>query len=127
MATINRNTLSPKQTTNYKSNSYKYYSSYYNLPQWKGLRDTKLRESPICECCNSHGYIREATEVHHIIPWTRGRDERHKQELFFNYDNLMSLCNKCHKLIHKKDDGSSPLNILSDNEYEIGHNLRFLK
>ena len=57
----------------------------YNSPKWKTLRQTKLRDNPFCEICGA-----EATEVHHIHPHNGDLD------LFYDYDNLMSICHSCH-------------------------------
>ncbi len=46
------------------------------------------------------GYYRYRFEVHHIIP-VHKLDETN-WELCFNHNNLLLLCEKCHKLIHSK-------------------------
>ena len=60
-------------------------------PRWKKLRDSKLRQYPVCECCGN----RPAQTVHHII----ARVER--PDLMYDWSNLQSLCNSCHVQIHK--------------------------
>ena len=63
------------------------WNRLYNSPKWKALRDGKLEKQPTCEKCGA-----PATEVHHIVP------HRGNLELFLDWDNLMSLCSKCHRL-----------------------------
>ena len=63
------------------------WTELYNSPKWKALRDGKLKDTPSCEKCGA-----PATEVHHIVP------HRGNMALFLDWDNLMSLCNKCHRL-----------------------------
>lgn len=58
----------------------------YNTKQWKVLRDEQLKNFPICQKCGCY----EATEVHHVIP------HRGDPNLFFNPENLVSLCHDCH-------------------------------
>lgn len=71
---------------NYYVNArHNVWASMYNSPKWKTLRQTKLRDNPFCEICGA-----EATEVHHIHPHNGDLD------LFYDYDNLMSICHSCH-------------------------------
>lgn len=73
----------------------------YNTTNWKNLRLQKLNENPLCEECFSKGVVRSATEVHHLVPISRGKTKAAKQRLGFNYYNLKSLCSQCHKDAHK--------------------------
>ena len=61
------------------------WSVLYNSPRWKVLRAQKLKENPCCEICGA-----EATEVHHIKP------HNGDLEVFYDSDNLMSICHACH-------------------------------
>lgn len=105
--------------------SWKFYNSFYGTKKWTDLKRLYIHEHPLCEICMKHGRTVEAEEIHHKIPWTRGKDEDKKTDLFLDYNNLMSLCKKCHKAVHRKDDGFTPLISLSDNEYEKEHQTRF--
>lgn len=60
---------------------------------WRSVREMKLRRSPLCERCQEEGLVIEATEVHHIIPISDGGAP-------YTFDNLMSLCHRCHMKIH---------------------------
>lgn len=110
-----------------ESDGYNYYTKYYNRQDWKDLRNLYLERHPVCEICEKHGRIVPAEHVHHCIPWTRGKTEKDKEKLLLNEKNLISVCKKCHKLLHEKDDGIIPLDQLSDNEYNKRHQIQFLK
>ena len=60
------------------------WSYLYRTKKWFTLRDEVLEEQPFCRCGQP------ATEVHHIIP------HRGNLELFYDRDNLTSICHKCH-------------------------------
>lgn len=65
----------------------------YASPKWKVLQQNQLKQNPICQRCGQA----QATEVHHIIP------HRGDEELFFNPDNLVSLCHDCHSAETRKE------------------------
>lgn len=96
MATIN---LSKK---NYKSNNDNgkraLRSKYYNSKDWKLLRLSKLLENPLCFYCEQKGIVTPATEVHHEISPFNNIDRIH--ELFYDYENLTSICATCHREQH---------------------------
>ena len=72
----------------------------YNTGTWKALRLEYLRLNPLCEECKSKGKIMAASEVHHIIPISTGKNINEKQTLGLDWNNLMSLCDNCHKIKH---------------------------
>jgi 5-methylcytosine-specific restriction protein A len=67
----------------------------YQDKRWKLLRAEKMRLNPLCEECENHGRVTPTAEVHHIITI----DDR--PDLAFEWDNLMSVCVKCHKELDK--------------------------
>lgn len=67
------------------------WNDLYRSPEWIELRREVLNEQPTCPCGA------KATEVHHIIP------HRGNLELFFNKDNLIGLCHKCHCIETSKE------------------------
>ena len=81
--------LKRKDEERSKLNLGKEYSTQwpelYASPKWKQLRTKHLKEEPLCRVCGN-----KATEVDHIV--------RHEGnvDLFFNEDNLQSLCHDCH-------------------------------
>ena len=69
----------------YTTARHNVWATLYNSPKWKALRQAKLGANPLCEKCGA-----EATEVHHIVPHDGD------PELFYDSDNLMSICHSCH-------------------------------
>ena len=92
---------SPKYRTytdkRYRPNKWR---KFYGSKVWRELREEKLHEQPLCERCLANETITPASEVHHVIPFGLGIDEQQQWELFLDYDNLMSLCSRCHKQLH---------------------------
>lgn len=64
---------------------------YYNTKEWKALRKMKIASNPLCEICLRYERLQPAEVVDHIEPITEDNIEK-----FYQYDNLQSLCNKCH-------------------------------
>lgn len=96
MATINK----PKKKTRYKINNKAkdIYDNVYNTTTWKNLRQSKLLENPLCECCNE----KLAVQVHHRQAISTSQNEEEMIKLGFDYNNLMSVCEECHLLLHGK-------------------------
>lgn len=80
--------------------------SYYNTPQWKNLRNSYIREHPLCEVCLMLGIlggemnIRAAEEIHHVTPFLTRKDDKGRRELLLDPNNLIALCRKHHRDIH---------------------------
>ena len=79
---------------------YRKWQKYYSNKVWRELRDTKLTEQPLCEICLMRDEITPATEVHHIIEFSRGETDEDRWTLLLDYTNLMSVCTHCHRQIH---------------------------
>lgn len=64
-------------------------------------RDINLSPVPICEMCLKEGRTTLAEDVHHIDSFLnyQGSDRLWKA---YDFSNLMSICKKCHGLIHKE-------------------------
>lgn len=74
----------------------------YKDPQWDGsggLREQQLRTEPLCRMCRAEHRLTPATVVHHVIA------HQGNVELFYDADNLQSLCASCHSSITVKEDG----------------------
>lgn len=70
----------------------------YNSKQWRDVRELALlRDDLICIHCKDKNIITKAECVHHIIYL------ENDITLAYTLDNLISLCNKCHQIIHSKD------------------------
>ncbi len=76
---------------------------YYKLIQstrWLHLRKWKLQEDPLCERCKQYGIVTAATQVHHIKPLERKLPPALREQLCYDYSNLMSVCQECHDYLH---------------------------
>ena len=62
----------------------------YTTSAWAALREAQLDRQPLCERCLAHGKVVAASVVHHVKP------HRGDEALFFDPDNLMSMCDPCH-------------------------------
>lgn len=70
----------------------------YKNKRWRKLREVILkRDKHLCKECIRTGRVTDATTVHHIIP------ESVDNTLFYESDNLISLCPGCHNKMHIRD------------------------
>lgn len=75
----------------------------YNNTTWRKIRDTYMREHPICEECLKSGKVTPAEDVHHKkTPFKNGEIQ---YGLLLDPDNLMSVCKECHGNIHASQQG----------------------
>ena len=74
----------------------------YNTDRWHKLRASKLMRSPLCEVCLSKGVITPAFHAHHIDSFMNYKGMKRK-EVAYNPDNLMSICEQCHSLLHNNN------------------------
>lgn len=76
-------------------------ASIYNSKEWHKLRALKLQANPICELCWEEEQLRSITEcIHHIHPIEDSASREEMRKWAFMWDNLQSLCNKCHAKVH---------------------------
>lgn len=78
----------------------KDYIKLIHTQRWLLLRREILTEHPLCERCQSEGYITPATEVHHRKPVEYGVNYAEKHRLMYDPSNLCTLCHNCHVTIH---------------------------
>lgn len=81
---------------------------FYKSPEWRGSknkdgkRDEALkRDNYECQRCKTKGKVVQAECVHHI------KEIKQYPHLALDINNLMCLCNKCHSIIHDKQDQMS--------------------
>lgn len=77
------------------------YRKIITSKEWKKLRAIKIANNPICEDCLLENRTTIATEVHHITPIQRGKSLKEMKKLAYDYNNLRSLCEKCHQKTHE--------------------------
>jgi 5-methylcytosine-specific restriction protein A len=66
------------------------YRRLYASKVWKQLRKIILTNNPMCVHCLNDDTITIATDVDHII------DHKGNVKLFYDINNLQSLCHNCH-------------------------------
>lgn len=81
-----------------KGKYHEIFDSFYQSVEWKILRNQKFYDANgLCELCYKEGIIKEAREVHHIVPINENWNKR------LNYDNLIALCPSHHQEQHNRD------------------------
>lgn len=65
----------------------------YNTRKWKNLRASHLETNPECAVCGTT----ELLQVHHI------KKPNGNEDLFYDADNLMTVCRRCHFEITKEE------------------------
>ena len=81
MAILNRKYLHTYKKTNSKksintNNNQIDWSKYYGSKLWHSLRNSYIREHPLCEECLAKGIVTPAEHVHHITPFSQGANAR---------------------------------------------------
>jgi 5-methylcytosine-specific restriction protein A len=71
----------------------------YNTQRWVKLRKEILIQHPICQRCG----VRLSEHVHHIISFMNYSGYE-RIAVAYNSDNLMALCEPCHRLMHKRHE-----------------------
>jgi len=98
MPTINKLPRAPRKTEN--SEKRQERKKWYGNQKWRKLRIQKLQDQPLCEACEKNNKVTAAVDIHHMQSFMSTEDEELKYQLFYAYDNLMSLCKECHQKIH---------------------------
>ena len=75
-----------------------YLEVSYSSPAWFKLRAQQLRKEPWCRYCQLNGFKTEATHADHRQP------HRGDPELFFDPDNLQSLCAVCANSVKQREE-----------------------
>lgn len=102
MPTLN---IKPKETKpqHHNSDARKLRMEAYNNTSWKKLRDTYIKQNPLCELCLIDGKVTPATDVHHKqSPFKNGAIN---YQLLNDIENLQSLCKECHGKVHANQQG----------------------
>lgn len=84
-----------------KQRKYNTLNKYYKSKEWKKLRDEYISQHMLCEECLANDIITPATDCHHVIPFSTGRTDEERWQLLLDWNNLKSLCKKCHIRIHE--------------------------
>ncbi|SCY25922.1 HNH endonuclease signature motif containing protein [Alkaliphilus peptidifermentans] len=81
------------------------YKKLYKTGKWQKLRRQVLANHPLCKVCKINGRIIKATVVDHINP------HKGDEKLFYDIENLQSLCKSCHDSKTAKEDGRWKLRV----------------
>ena len=103
MPTINKPEKKTSSERNENTDMRKLRREAYNNTTWRKLRETYMREHPICERCLEKGKVTPAEDIHHIK--TPFRNGVINYGLLFDDKNLMALCKECHGEIHAEQQG----------------------
>jgi len=82
-----------RQQRNEKAGQYPTSTANGYGKEWQRIRKHKIISQPFCERCESLGLTTLAAEVHHVDKTTSNNLR----------SNLMSLCKRCHQIIHRGD------------------------
>ena len=80
------------------SNNERYWVAWYKTAAWARLRKWQLQREPCCCFCDRDGRVTPANTVDHKIP------HKGDKKLFFDRDNLQSLCKPCHSSEKQREE-----------------------
>lgn len=76
---------------------------FYNGRPWRNKRKQILeRDNFECQRCKEQGRVSKADTVHHI------KELKDNPELGMKDKNLISLCFRCHNIVHERFEGREP-------------------
>lgn len=90
------------------------WRGWYKLARWLRLREWQLSREPLCRYCLEVEDVTEADTVDHTKP--------HKGDpaLFWNTDNLQSLCKPCHDRHKQREERGTERPPIGLDGYPIG-------
>ena len=78
---------------------HEWASAFYKSRMWRNCRDAYANsKGGMCELCGADGLADAGVSVHHKIVLTP--ENINDPTVTLNWDNLVLLCDKCHKLQH---------------------------
>jgi len=72
-------------------------TGHYRASAWTNLAASHKRAFPLCVECEKKGIVRMAKVTDHIIP------AKQRPDLFYDWENLQSLCHPCHNAKSAKE------------------------
>lgn len=112
MPTLNLQKKTKKETNQRNENtaSREMRRKAYNNTEWRKLRETYIKEHPLCEDCLNEGKVVPAEDIHHIrSPFQNGECNK---ALLLDYNNLMALCKQCHNKRHNPNQAPKIQDVL---------------
>jgi 5-methylcytosine-specific restriction enzyme A len=92
------------------------YKHLYNTKQWYRMRWNQLQKQPLCEYHLKLAEIVQATVADHKVP------HRGDETLFFDENNLQSLCKTCHDGAKQQLEKSGTLRGCDENGMPLDRN-----
>ncbi|WP_043062945.1 HNH endonuclease [Brucella anthropi] len=86
----------------------------YKRSRWLKMRERHLMQSPLCLYCLEAGDVEPATICDHRTP------HKGNEDLFWDADNLMSLCKSCHDRIKQREERGETVVRFSADGWPIG-------
>lgn len=74
------------------------YRKLYKTSAWLRLRQAQIAKEPLCERCKERGIYRAVKIVDHARP------HQGDTALFYDSDNLVSLCKPCHDIAKQREE-----------------------
>jgi 5-methylcytosine-specific restriction endonuclease McrA len=97
-----------------RSERAREYHKLYNSRRWRAMRLRQLDREPTCLFCKALGRVTPATVADHRIP------HRGDLALFWNEENLQSLCGPCHSGIKLNvERGGRPKQVISEDGWPV--------
>lgn len=90
---------SPEQERARRKRSKAFYCS----AAWRKLRAAFVAQNPLCVDCLKANRVTATEHVHHVV------DRKVRPDLELDWDNLMALCQACHKAHIADDSEPSPV------------------
>ena len=102
-ANLKANIQKEKKEKKREKNTYhnNKWNKYYSTKAWHTLRNWYISLHPFCEMHQKYGILKEAECVHHIKIFGYGATNEDKYNMLLDPSNLMSLCESCHKEMHR--------------------------
>ena len=89
----------------------KLRSKAYNYTPWRKLRNSYIKEHPLCEECLKKGKVVPAEDIHHRrSPFQNGEIN---YNLLMDPNNLEALCRECHGIEHGYGNNPKPEEVLA--------------
>ena len=82
----------PKPVLTQKEYWFRSYRKFLKTQYWAKVRETVIKRDKFCQECHSDKYL----QVHHL-------SYRHYKKELEHLDDLILLCQRCHKLYHQKE------------------------
>lgn len=72
----------------------------YQDKRWVELRAWFRLHEPLCRKCANEGRSSFATQLHHLVPFSRANSIENAEQLAYDPQNVCPLCSDCHSMLH---------------------------